>query len=114
VKLRSSEEYKRLTPEGKAKICNGCGPASAFIDLVPDTIYGLNISECCNIHDCDYHFGGTLEDKNNADLRLLNNLLILINKGNFWLRWFRRRRALKYYEAVREWGESAFWSGKND
>jgi len=56
--------------------------------------------------------GSSDEDKKIADLRLLCNLMVLINKKGGFLKWFRRRRALKYYEAVREFGDDAFWSGK--
>ena len=56
--------------------------------------------------------GSSEDDKKMADLRFLGNLMILINNRGGWLKWFRRRRALKYYEAVREWGDTAFWSGK--
>jgi len=112
MKLRACKEWYDLTPEQKKEICNGCGPASAMIDLVPDTIYGLKICEACDRHDCAYHFGKTIKDKHKADMQFLVNLLILVNRGNFWLRFLRRRRALKYYEAVREGGDKAFWSGK--
>jgi len=44
VKLQAQAGYWELTPEEKEKICNGCGPASALIDLIPDTMWGLDIS----------------------------------------------------------------------
>jgi hypothetical protein len=110
--LISTLGYKALKPEAKKEICNGCGSAGAKFDFIPDTIYGLNITEVCNIHDYDYHVGETEEDRRAADHRFLNNLMIIINMKGGWLRWFRRRRALKYYEAVRELGSDAFWAGK--
>jgi len=111
MELRSSEGYQKLTPDMKARICNGCG-AKGMFDFIPDTMYGMKICEACNIHDYDYFMGKTISDKHKADLRFLGNLIILVNKGNVVLRFLRRRRALKYYEAVRELGDKAFWAGK--
>ena len=110
--LLSAPGYKALSPAAKAEICNGCGSAKAKFDFIPDTIYGLIITEACDIHDYDYHVGETEEDRRAADLHFLNNLMIIINMKGGWLRWFRRRRALKYYEAVRELGSDTFWAGK--
>ena len=111
MELSSSDGYKKLTPDIKARICNGCG-AKGMFDFVPDNIYGLQICEACNIHDYDYLMGKVLTDKHKADIRFLGNMMILINRGNIILRFFRRRVALTYYEAVRELGDSAFWAGK--
>jgi len=114
MELTSSKEYKELTTEQKFKICNGCGAQSAFMDFVPDSMYGLDISEACNIHDFDYHAGITQKDKDMADMRFLTNLILLINRGNAFLKFLRRRRALKYYEAVVTFGDNAFWGGKDE
>lgn len=97
-------------------ICNGCGSARAKFDFIPDSIYFLKIREACDIHDWMYHFGQTIEDKKEADRVFLNNLLRLIEATegifNRILKPLRRRRALKYYEAVTAFGGPAFWSGK--
>ena len=111
IELSSSDGYKNLTQEVKDRICNGCGP-KGLIDFVPDTMYGMKICEACDIHDYDYFMGKTIMDKYKADIRFLSNLIILVNRGTIWLRFFRRRRALAYYEAVRELGDMAFWAGK--
>ena len=50
MELRSSEGYQKLTPDMKARICNGCG-AKGMFDFIPDTMYGMKICEACNIHD---------------------------------------------------------------
>lgn len=102
-------------PEGeRAACCNGCGAKGGF--NVPDTLYGLSMTEVCNIHDFDYRQGRTQEDKERADLRMLSNMLRKINAQTGWyqvlLRPLRRRRALKYYEAVAACGDKAFWAGK--
>ena len=108
--------YNEMTPEMKAEVCNGCGPFGKF-DFIPDTIWGLGISACCDIHDFGYTFGTTLADKEEADRIFLNNMLRLIEAApGFWakmLRPFRRRRALLYYEMIVAFGGPAYWAGKN-
>lgn len=111
--LFAPETYKKLTAAAKVLFTNGCGAAGRF-DFVPDTLWGLAIKEACNIHDYMYHTGETIEDKNEADRVFLNNMLRLINAGtkNKWLRSLRRRRALVYYFAVKNFGGPAFWDEK--
>lgn len=97
-------------------VCNGCGSANAKFDFVPDTIWGLKIRPACDRHDWMYFEGRTIADKEQADRVFLNNMLRLIEfeKGFLGrlLKPLRRRRALKYYEAVVAFGGPAFWSGK--
>ena len=108
-KLFEPEGYKALTAAEKAKICNGCGSKGLGGWLVPDTVWGLNITDCCNIHDFMYSQGTTLKDKEYADRIFLNNLVRVIDSGSKLLRWLRRRRALKMHWAVDKFGEAAFW-----
>jgi hypothetical protein len=37
--------------------------------LVPDTLWGVDISRCCRLHDEDYTRGGTEKDRLIADTR---------------------------------------------
>lgn len=105
--------YLKLSPEEKARIVNGAGAAGAWYNfLIPNRMYGLDLTEVFNIHDYDYHVGVTLEDKKQADKRFLNNMFSVINCTGGCLAWLRRRRALKYYEAVKLGGEKAFFKGK--
>ena len=115
LKLYCPYEYKLLRPQLKKQICNGCGPKSKF-DFVPDTIWGLKIIEICNIHDYLYYIGKTIEDKEKADRIFLNNMLRLIeNKTKWkWLKKLRKKRAYKYYKAVKYFGGPAFWINKNN
>ena len=115
VELYAPEIYMTLSPEDRARIVNGCGPGGWKVDLVPDTIYGLDVSAACDIHDFMYTVGTDLQDKEEADRVLLNNILRLIEAGSgCWLmRRLRRNRARIYYEAVEHFGGPAFWSGKN-
>lgn len=112
--LDSTYGYKELTPELKDSICNGAGAAGQWISsFIPNTMYGLDVTEVFNIHDFDYYMGRTRKDKKVADRRMFTNLLMVINFQVGWynkvLGFFRRRRALKYYEAVLLKGDKAFF-----
>jgi len=116
MNLLAHPSYDKATPEQRAAICNGCGAAGAKFDFVPDTIYGLKISEACFRHDWRYNLGTTLEEKAHADWEFLQNLLMIIESApglfNKALRIPRRARAMKYYGAVRDFGDEAFFAGK--
>ena len=62
-----------------------------------------------------YAVGVTQADKDEADRVFLNNMLRIIEaKTEFGpLKPLRNRRALKYYEAVKYFGGSAYWNHKN-
>lgn len=116
-RLSASPGFISATPEQIAAQVNGCGDSGAKFDFVPETIYGLRVSPACYVHDWDYIEGSTEWDKREADARFLRNMLYLIERERGFvgmvLRLFRRRRALVYYEAVVEFGHSAFWRGKD-
>jgi len=106
--------YWQATPAQKALICNGAGP-DRYAWLVPDTIYGLRITEAANIHDWMYVFGETEQEKENADTTFLLNLFRIINEhtttvplAGWCMRWLRHRRAVAYYEAVCDFGHGAY------
>jgi len=69
--------------------------------LIPDRIWGLKITEACNIHDWEYR-----EDmgrgKEKADKTFKQNMYYLISKGLQWGWLVRRRRARAniYYRIV--------------
>lgn len=115
VKLYAPESYVTASPEVRKQVINGCGPGGWKVDLIPDSLYGLDISEACNIHDWMYTAGATLKDKAEADRVFLNNMIRLINsKGSIWIiKRLRLRAAKAYYEAVDHFGGPAFWEGKN-
>lgn len=114
VKLDAEISYYEASPGEIEFVTNGCGSAHAKFDFVPDTIYFMSITPACRIHDWDYHIFHTIEEKGKADRRFLNNMLRLIEEGSKWLRMLRRRRALKYFEAVNAWGGPAFWLNTNE
>lgn len=113
--LYAPASYVAASPEVRAAVVNGCGPGGWKADLVPDTIWGLNIAAACDIHDWMYTLGTTLAHKDEADRVFLNNMLRLIDAAGGWrlLRALRRARARVYFEAVQHFGGPAFWKGKN-
>lgn len=114
VKLYEPISYTQASCAKKSQVCNGCGSSKAKFDFVPDSIYGLKIKAACDRHDWMYHVGATIEDKEEADRTFLNNCLRLIEaRSNRFIKPLRRRRALKYYEAVVVFGGPAYWKGKN-
>jgi hypothetical protein len=112
AKLSSPQSYKDATDGQRAKVCNGCGTRG--ID-VPDTIWGLCITESCYIHDWEYKHGKTWDDKKVADKRFLTNMLIQIEDGKkwWWLRRLRKNRAYVYYTVVKRFGGVVYRRGKN-
>lgn len=95
----------------KDRICNGCG-AKDGLD-VPDTMYGLDITEACKIHDWMYQQGETLADKIFADAMFRLNLSMIIDKySSGIMAYLRHGRASHYYFAVVEFGNSAYWINK--
>lgn len=114
TKLKTLYDYYETPESIRNSIVNGCGPAGSKwkATIIPDTLYGLDVSEACFIHDFGYYFGVTLDDKDKADSMFLDNMNILISDGSWWLRFLRRRRAKKYYWAVKYFGKKAFMAGK--
>lgn len=115
VWLYAPESYIQALPAVRAQISNGCGPAGWKYKLISDSIWGLNIKVCCDIHDWMYAAGETLADKGEADRVFHNNMLRMIEAagGPAWLQTLRRRRAKTYYLAVEYGGGPAFWHNKN-
>jgi hypothetical protein len=104
--LTAPSGFWKLSKAEKESICNGAGP-KGYGYLVPDTMWGLNCTPCFDIHDYCYHIWSDISGKEVADRLMLNNLYIWIDeKSNQswwtgWLRWARKRRAYKYYLAVK-------------
>jgi len=91
------------------RVCNG-GGAAGYGLLIPDTMYLVSMTPAFDVHDWMYHEGGTDEDKDRADDWMLENLHRIIKAKSWtpWMRWMRKRRAQKYYLAVRMFGSGAF------
>ena len=114
--LSAPERYYELKEQGAlGSICNGMGAAnSALSRFIPNTMYGLDVEEGGNIHDFRYNEGQTEQHKIAADLEFLCNMVTQINEKGGFLGPMRRRRAMKYYEAVHYKGGAAFWADKKD
>jgi hypothetical protein len=106
-------KYPDLTPEQKAEICNGMGAETSWWNriikwLIPDHFFGLDMTECGNIHDHMYHTGGSLWDKIVADLVFLFNMCWRIHFAGKKYRFLRYFMATRYFLAVLWGGKSSF------
>ena len=112
IKLDCHKGYLKASPKQRAEICNGCGTAGWKGALVPETMWGLNIQVACQIHDYDYWKYTSAKGKKIADDRFLLNLNRIIEDKTKWtiVKWMRKRRAYKYYLAVKYMGEEAFYA----
>lgn len=92
---------------------NGCGRAGIEDRIIPDTIWGLDVTPVCRVHDWMYMEAAersrkhrsqekTTQDEHYADGVFALNLVFTINEHtcNRFLRWLRLRRANKYINAV--------------
>jgi hypothetical protein len=95
----------------------GCGPGGVGDFLVPDTVYGLSIREACKIHDWGYrHCEMASEDDRARHDRILHNnsqRIIKVGTDWGWVLTLRLRRALTYYQMVRNFGANAYWEERN-
>ena len=113
-KIYAPITYWELSPEEKKEICNGCGAKDGL--KVPDTFWGLNMEEACNIHDYMYSTGKTHYDKLFADAMFRLNLTVIIDAKETFkdklLSILRHYRAGTYYIAVAKYGNYSFWKDK--
>jgi len=112
-KLPKIKGYDELPPILKAEICNGMGAdGSIWSRFIPNTMWGLDVTEAANRHDYRYHIGTTEEDKRAADRGFLIDLFIIINNEGGLMAVPRMLRALTYYLFVHYQGHRAFWKNK--
>jgi hypothetical protein len=92
----------RLSMDAIMEMTNGCGREGIEGRIVPDTIWGLDISPVCRVHDYMYLHAETLAEENYADAIFGANLISLIQQKTSFalLKWLRLRRAYKYIDAV--------------
>lgn len=110
--------YAFASDEELERVCNGCGPGEGWKNvIVPDTIYGISITEACDVHDWMYEMGGDIRDREFADQVFLDNILHLITLRSrttiwglmtFWANPLRVLRARKYFTAVSLLGNHHF------
>jgi hypothetical protein len=118
-------EVATETPELLDALCNGVGSvigwAKWFYPLIPNTIWGLDITPASDIHDIDYVLPKRFPDKKTAikhkkkaDKRFYNNVNFLIRKNTKmkWLKKFRLSRSRKYYFVLKNLGDESFLKDK--
>lgn len=93
-----------LSAGDKKEICNGGGPKGLGW-LVPDTMWGMSMTDCFDIHDYDYYIK---TKRRVSDKRLYRNLLAKINDKGGLFKHFRHSRAWIYYQLVSK-GGGAFY-----
>ena len=85
VKLYAHPEcwlFRKNNPEEFKSF--GCGPGGAGDKLVPDTMYGLDVSNACRIHDWYYRFypENTKDYKPYPSLFAEKKMLSLLSDGS--------------------------------
>ena len=90
---------------------NGCGPRGWRIDLVPDSLGGLDISYICRLHDWQYIQGGSEADRKQADIIFYVNLAHAILTVGGPLQAPRMAGAVIMYKGVRVSGARYFGVG---
>lgn len=95
----------------KSRVCNGMGP-EGFGWMIPDTMYGLDLSPAGDIHDWMYEYPEGLT-KEQCDDTFYENMKRIIEQDDGWAftKWLRGRRAWKYYKAVQVGGKEHFNGG---
>ncbi len=88
---------------------NGCGCETGWLKWFRPPYAQAFYAACC-VHDDDYDRGGTEEDRMEADLRLLGNMMLTVKRGGHC--WVKRKWmalwAVAYYVAVRNCGAPYF------
>ena len=94
-------------------LTGGCGPGGMGDFFVPDRILFLNMKPSCTIHDWCF---AVWDDKPGFPLsnNIFKNNMVRQNSQHEGYQWLKRRR-LKYiklyYNAVKDFGESSYYSG---
>ncbi|MGB5793365.1 hypothetical protein [Poseidonibacter sp.] len=106
--------FHNASCEEKKKVCNGCGAKDGV--NVPNTMYGLDISQACHIHDWMFEEGKTLADFIFANAMFIVNLtrIIVHKSANKFMVSLRLLRASKYFTAVVLYGHEAYWKNKTE
>lgn len=85
-------------------IDNGCG--CRFLNRI---LIQYNFGLACRYHDYAYHLGGSSQDRLQADLNLYHNMYLTVEET--WpaiFKWWGRRTAKRWFDAVRAGGWVAF------
>ncbi len=101
----------RMPKAAVDEIGNGCGPAGAKIDLVPDNPLGADFTLPCTRHDVAYHLGENAENKTVGDLMFLVLMVIgvIYNDDSEIQKRLQLTAAMRYFKAVYFRGDDAFY-----
>ena len=115
LRLKLSGWELLLDTERAVAECNGIG--AAWMGGLCDVITAINPAFLVPsmIHDIRYYIGGTEDDRKRADDEFLANCLAAVHDRYGWynpLRYWNRRKALRYYDILRTAGKPA-WHDKN-
>lgn len=104
LKFYKTDEGPLLAPasffEPRDYDYNGCGP-EGIGEIVPDTIWGLDVSKVCCVHDHMSERCANLTDEIIADAVFAANLTLrIVNNSDGIKLWVRMLRATKYIIAV--------------
>lgn len=97
---------------------NGCGAAQGISSSAPNNIGASLILAACIKHDTNYYYGETHDDKVDADISFLIDLLLIISKSPGFMtmgagdRQLMIDKAVVYYRFVNEYGLKSFVEGK--
>ena len=113
-KLAAPESFWNADPDFISEFTGGCGPgdSGSFTDrLIPDTIYFLNVTLACQIHDWTYVVWNSKEDFQISNKLFKNNMQRIVDQTDSpkWLKWLRYKRLYKYYWLVKHFGEVRYF-----
>jgi hypothetical protein len=96
-------KWANLTVEERRALSNGCGGKGGWFDP-PDYIFTAS----CDWHDINYWLGGSEADRKKADGQFLDAMLFDAQDAPWYLRWWYKAAAWRYYSAVRFFGGAFF------
>lgn len=107
--LDASLAYWNVSAAALAELTGGCGPGKLGDALIPDKIFGLDLTPACQVHDFDYSPMSEIP-RALADARFFANMRRLMRKQlkvGFWQNIKQRFAICKYFDAVEDHGESS-------
>ncbi len=109
--LTAPKSYWLNTTHNTPTYINGCGGQGITSSIIPDSLFGLNINEACNIHDHMYEQGIDKLDSDNTFLKNMNTLIDQDSSSNI-LKYLRKAKAYLYFLGVKVFG-NIFFKSKN-
>lgn len=108
------DSFIRATDEEIKEKTGGCGPGKYGDYFVPDSVLFVSLKEACIVHDWEYAHAKSWEDKKNADINFLINMLnINYNRSKSKImRRIRDQIIFKYFIAVYYYGDPFFSPSK--